>query len=175
MWSVPTTQTPTDREVVAVSDGYGSDRLQPDGGETGARSVDGTDGPTITFGPSAAETVIQPFGWETDAEGTITDESGEPVDATDGEPIEITELGGIVPDESGEPTPIRDDFVSISEFVKSRQDDAGTDHGTIDCHHCGATNDCWAVGHSGVCEDCGGRIETYTVDTETAQDGGRDE
>lgn len=77
--------------------------------------------PTITFGPSAAETVIEEFGWEVDEEGYITSESDVRVAATDGEEIQVEDLGGIVEDDSGNPVPLRDDFLSIVNHVIDRK------------------------------------------------------
>lgn len=81
--------------------------------------------PQVTFGPSAAETIIEQFGWRVDGQGYIASDDGQSlIKATDGDIINIDELAGIVPGEDGEPTPLRDDFNSIVEHVKRRQNNA---------------------------------------------------
>lgn len=79
----------------------------------------GTERPILTFEESASSTVLEVFGWETDNQGYIRDSSGSFVRATGGGVIHIDRFAGIVRDD-GEPTPLRDDFVSKVDHVKSR-------------------------------------------------------
>lgn len=79
----------------------------------------------LTFDQSAAEVIVQTFGWEVDSAGYIHDaETGDVVVATDGAPIMIENLAGVVPDENGDPTPLNSDFNSLVDHVKRRQEDA---------------------------------------------------
>lgn len=74
----------------------------------------------LTFGPSAAETVLDQFGYEVNDEGVIVyQEDGEPAKTYSGHTITIDELGGIVKNEDGYAVPIRDNFVDIADYVKS--------------------------------------------------------
>lgn len=87
------------------------------------------DSPTVTFGPSAAETVIREFGWRV-KNGVIVDiQNGEPIEGFHGGPVEIENFGGIVKDEDGEPTPIRDNFADISDWVSEQKDESPFDDG----------------------------------------------
>lgn len=83
---------------------------------------DTSDAPTITFGESAAETIISGFGWTTDFDNIIVNAAGEPVESTDGDPIPLDKLGGIIPDDDGNPVLVRDDFASLAEHVKERME-----------------------------------------------------
>jgi hypothetical protein len=75
--------------------------------------------PEITFGPSAAETVLEELGFAVDDAGIIVDEAGAPVEPAFGDaPISVNELGGFAKDESGEIVVIGDDFPSLVEYLK---------------------------------------------------------
>lgn len=72
----------------------------------------------VTFGPSAAETILEQFGKTLDDEGYIIDEeTGERVESNLGNEITIEELGGIG---KGSQIFIEKDFVSVSKFVESK-------------------------------------------------------
>jgi hypothetical protein len=75
--------------------------------------------PELTFGPSAAETVLEDLGFAVDDGGIIVDETGDPVEPAFGDaPISVDNLGGFAKDESGEIVVIGDDFPSLVEYVK---------------------------------------------------------
>lgn len=100
------------------------------------------DGPTITFGDSAKETVIEQFGLITDADGylirhpdppetaepdRIPDDAFYPEDtdhehagrlkAHGGDPITLQEFGGFGQTTDGDAVAIRNNFVAISDYV----------------------------------------------------------
>lgn len=87
-----------------------------------------TDQPTVTFGPTAVETIIEEFGWTSDPAGVIVDGDGTPVTATDGGELTVAEFGGVV-SHNGTPTPIRGDFNALVEHVQQRSDNTDTTHG----------------------------------------------
>lgn len=76
--------------------------------------------PKITFGPSAAEAIVEAAGWRTDDNSRIVNDSGHDVLAPDGEPVHLAELAGVVTID-GELTPIRDDFNDLVDEVKRRR------------------------------------------------------
>lgn len=82
-----------------------------------------SEGPSLTFKPSAAERIVEAAGWRTDANRQIVHEDGTPVLATDGEPIDLTEFAGVVQYE-GETRPVREDFCSLVDEVKRRRNGA---------------------------------------------------
>lgn len=76
-----------------------------------------SDGPTITFGESAAEDVVTELGFDI-KDGIIVDESGEPVEPAFGDaPLTLSELGGFGKDEDGEIFIIGNDFPSLVEYI----------------------------------------------------------
>lgn len=76
----------------------------------------------LTFDESAAETVIESFGWELTNTGYICGDDIVP--SITGQPVHIDDLAGVVEYE-GDPRPLRDDFNELVEYVKHR-------HGTAD-------------------------------------------
>ena len=76
--------------------------------------------PEITFGPSAAETVLEQFGKTVDEEDYIIDQETE--DRVESyykeEEIHIDEFGGLI---EGSTEFIKDDFAEIHEFVKDKE------------------------------------------------------
>lgn len=75
-----------------------------------------TDSPTVTFGPSAIEDIIKAFNWTVDEGGVVVDEDNISAPSFHGEPVEISEVGGIV-NVDGEPVLIRDNFADMVEYV----------------------------------------------------------
>lgn len=75
--------------------------------------------PEITFGPSAAETVLEQFGKTLDEDDYIIDqETEERVESYyKEEEIHIDEFGGLV---HGSTEFIKDDYTEIHEYVKSQ-------------------------------------------------------
>lgn len=77
--------------------------------------------PEITFGPSAAETVLEQFGKTLDEEDYIIDQETEERETScyKEEEIHIKELGGVV---EGSVEFIKDDYTEIHEYVKDQQE-----------------------------------------------------
>lgn len=75
--------------------------------------------PEITFSKSAVKDVLKAFNKETDNEGFIVDEEGDRVLTPTGEEIKAKELGGI---SKGSEVFISDNFVSILDYIKSRDE-----------------------------------------------------
>ena len=77
--------------------------------------------PEITFGPSAAETVLEEFGKTTDEEDYIIDaETEERVESYyKEEEIHIEELGGLI---RGSTEFIKDDYAEIHQYAKDVQE-----------------------------------------------------
>jgi len=74
--------------------------------------------PRVTFAESAAETVIEAFGWTVE-DGIIVDaETGDPVSSTSGDKLQIDELAGIVSGDCGKPVPLKDNFADIVDHVR---------------------------------------------------------
>lgn len=79
--------------------------------------------PHITFGPSAASTIIEAFGWTTNDDDIIVDEeTEEPVLSFNNWEITIDELGGIVKGRHRDTVPLRDNFVDICDYVEWAQE-----------------------------------------------------
>ncbi|GAA0281549.1 hypothetical protein [Halobacterium noricense] len=78
--------------------------------------------PEITFGPDAAETVLEQFGKTTDDEDYIIDEESEEREKSyyKEEEIHIEELGGLI---DGSVGLVKDDFTEIHEYVKDKESD----------------------------------------------------
>lgn len=77
-------------------------------------------GPTVTFGPSAARTVVHKFGWVFE-DGTLVDKaSGEPVESFGGQQLHLGNFAGILKNEDGRPVPIADDFSEICDYMKQQ-------------------------------------------------------
>jgi hypothetical protein len=76
--------------------------------------------PEITFGPSAAETVLEQFGKTVDDEDYIVDQETEErvKSCYKEEEIHIEEFGGVI---EGSVEFIKDDFTEIHEYVKDRE------------------------------------------------------
>ena len=77
--------------------------------------------PEITFGPSAAETVLEQFGKTLDEDNYIIDQESEKrvKSLYKGEEIHIDEFGGVV---EGSTEFIKDDYAEIHEYVKSQEE-----------------------------------------------------
>lgn len=75
--------------------------------------------PTLTFDESAAETVLEQFGWKVadDPEGLVVDENGEPVKSLNGHQLTVNQLAGVVADEDGDPVPLVDSFPDLCSYV----------------------------------------------------------
>lgn len=72
----------------------------------------------ITFGESASRYVIDTLGYSLDPEGYII-EDGERVEDLCGEEVHYTELGGFGKI-NGENVVVRDNFVSVCEYVEQK-------------------------------------------------------
>lgn len=81
---------------------------------------------TLTFDESAAETVIEAFGWATNERGEIVDEeTGGRVLNRDFNPVRIGEFAGVISgSESGNPIPITSDFTELVEVARRRRGDS---------------------------------------------------
>ena len=77
------------------------------------------EGPEITFGPVAAQTIITELGFEINEDGIIVDEAGDPVPTINHSQVSIGELGGFVEGEDEAIIPVKDDFSEIHKIVKS--------------------------------------------------------
>lgn len=77
--------------------------------------------PEITFGPSAAETVLEQFGKTLDDDNYIIDEETEErvTSMYKEEEIHIDEFGGVV---KGSTEFIKDDYAEIHDYVKSKNE-----------------------------------------------------
>jgi len=76
-------------------------------------------GPTITYGTTAARSVISEFGWDVNAERWIVDSDGNKVMDIEGNPIKINEFGGVVPQDGG-PTPKKKSFNQTHEISSDK-------------------------------------------------------
>lgn len=76
--------------------------------------------PTITFGPTAKDTVLNEFGYSINAYGEVVDENGELAESILGEPVLASEFAGFV-EVDGEPVMVRDDFNEIVAAVEARR------------------------------------------------------
>ncbi len=78
--------------------------------------------PEITFGPSAAETVLEQFGKTLDEDNYIIDQESEErvTSLYKEEEIHIDEFGGVV---EGSTEFIKDDYAEIHEYVKSQKEE----------------------------------------------------
>lgn len=72
----------------------------------------------VTFDRSAAQEILETFGWTINDSGYIVkaEKPNLAVEANDGNVITIDEFAGVV-SKNGEPTPLRDDFVSLCNYV----------------------------------------------------------
>ena len=77
------------------------------------------EGPTVTFGPTAAETILTELGFDVNEDGIIIDETGDPVPTINHPKVAIEDLGGFVESENETIIPVKDDFTEIHEVVKS--------------------------------------------------------
>lgn len=84
-----------------------------------AEPTDAVQQPKLTFDGSAAEFVVESFGWKLDGgkDQIVRQDTGRYVKSFNGHPITIDELGGIVKGKDGNPVPIRDNFSDICDWV----------------------------------------------------------
>jgi len=76
--------------------------------------------PRLQFDDAAAEFVAEAFGWEAE-EGIIVDaDTRQPVWDHRGRTVMVDNLGGVVANEDGDPVPIRAEFTSLVDVVRSR-------------------------------------------------------
>lgn len=79
-----------------------------------------SENPEIVFGEGMMEYLLDLFDWSVNENGYVADSNGELVEATDGRPVTVENVGGVVK-QDGEPVPLRDDFVSVCEYVEERR------------------------------------------------------
>ncbi|WP_436911366.1 hypothetical protein [Halosimplex marinum] len=72
----------------------------------------------VTFGPSAAETVLEELGMEVNNDGYVVDkDTGEPVESAEGERVPIEDFGGVG---KGSKIVVKDSYSSVSEYVEQK-------------------------------------------------------
>lgn len=75
----------------------------------------------IVFEESAADFVLEVFGWRFDSEGKIVDTEGNTVKSYNGNTVTSENLGGVVKDQDGNAVPILDDISAIEKYVQEEQ------------------------------------------------------
>ena len=72
----------------------------------------------VTFGPSAAETVLEELGMEVNNNGYVVDEdTGEPIESAEGDKVPIEDFGGVG---KGSKIVVKDNYSSVSEYVEQK-------------------------------------------------------
>lgn len=82
-----------------------------------------SDGPTVTFGSSVAESVAEELGFEVADDGTILGPDGDPAPSVHGGAITIDDCGGFVENQDGDIVVVGDSYVDVVEVVSSDEYD----------------------------------------------------